>query len=200
MKLNLFVVLLLSLTTLSQGALTFTGIGDIVIPTQVDLNAGIGGIDAASLASTNDGAISFAAAPSPNPSSAFTNLTITNDSAHSIGTWLVTLTTSDPNNAFPVFSDVIMTVSTGASSFQVPAPDGTYSFSLVNTIAPSASDTLSLSFSSSSPVPGPISFAFSTTAMSITAVVPEPSSALLLSGVLGLFGAGFRRRRAMPAE
>src|SRR5690606_5509499 len=33
--------------------------------------------------------------------------------------------------------------------------------------------------------------------LSITAIVPEPSSALLLTGVLGLFGSTFRRRRSL---
>jgi hypothetical protein len=37
-------------------------------------------------------------------------------------------------------------------------------------------------------------------ALSITAVVPEPSSALLLTGVLGLFGSTFRRRRSLSGD
>lgn len=36
--------------------------------------------------------------------------------------------------------------------------------------------------------------------ISITAVVPEPSSALLLTGVLGLFGGTFRRRRKITVS
>ena len=59
------------------------------------------------------------------------------------------------------------------------------------------------------PAPGTIRFLFSSFSgaaasatlsnISITAIVPEPSSALLLSGVLGLFGTCFRRRRKLTA-
>jgi hypothetical protein len=57
--------------------------------------------------------------------------------------------------------------------------------------------TLRFEFSSYSTAPSGGNGTVTLSNVLITAVVPEPSSSLLLSGVLGLFGATFRRRRQL---
>jgi len=184
-----------------RAALNFTDIDDSVTPTQSDLNAGIGGSDPGALNSSGDGNLSFGNTNAPNPSSAFTDVTLNNSSPEDIGTWRIDLMNQDQSNSFPgAFEPVILTVSSGSQSFQISGSDGNFGFNLINPIASGGSDTLRFAFSSSSPNPGTINFASSVTGISVTALVPEPSSALLLTGVLGLFGGTFRRRRRMPAE
>lgn len=185
----------------SRGALNFTAIGDTVIPIQGDLNAGVTIVTPpVTLNSGADGSLTFAdgfGAVGPNPSSAFSDVTIQNNSLAGIGTWKIAFNWTDFSNSVPFTHPVNLAISMGSSSATVSGADGFRTVTLVNSIGPSLSDTLRFSFSSSGSS-ALLDFAASLTGITVTAMVPEPSSALFLTGILGAFGGFFRRRRSLP--
>ena len=187
----------------SEGALNFSGLGETVTPVIADLNTGIGGANPGFLSSASDGDLAFAdgtGSNGPNPSSAFTDLTINNTSADVLGRWAVSLNFQDLDNSFPpsgsVFNPVSLVVSFGGSTQTFNSTNGAFDFRLANGLTGGGSDTLRLAFSSTGPS-APLDFAATVTGIQVTSVVPEPSSAFLLTGILGLFGTFFRKRRRL---
>jgi len=185
----------------SFGALSFTDFGTALTPIQADLNAGVGGVNPAGvqLGSSSNGSIAFSNGANPvfAPASGFVDITLNNNSGVDISTWRISFLSTDLGISFPgLFTTSTTSATLGGSSFsrspvQVGPTPGTWN--LVHTIAAGDSDTIRFDFSS--PGGGNGLFGVTMTNLSVTALVPEPSSALLLTGMLGLFGSTFRRRR-----